>query len=257
MKKLIFILFAFIIQYSYAQTPNDNRGSGNCLLFDGNSDYVDFPSPTSNWLAQLIRPTVNSPFTISTWINYNRVDVNFDGGIIRSLGATNGLTGDILLHISGSPVPGVVRFYKWDNDGLDANGRHDWDDQTYITPNEWHNLLIRCDGTNVELWVDGENMGTRTSQDNTSHSWGAGTFFATLTASATVDHHFSGSMDEVRVWNRALTQNEIRDNLCNQLVGNEAGLVGYWNMNEGTDNTCSPTEDVCDLTVNGNNGTLQ
>ena len=33
-------------------------------------------------------------------------------------------------------------------------------------------------------------------------------------------------------------------------TGNEAGLVGYWNFNEGSGNT------VNDLTSNGNNGTI-
>ena len=32
--------------------------------------------------------------------------------------------------------------------------------------------------------------------------------------------------------------------------GNEAGLVGYWNFNEGSGNT------VTDLSGNGNNGTI-
>ena len=33
-------------------------------------------------------------------------------------------------------------------------------------------------------------------------------------------------------------------------TGNEAGLVGYWNFNEGSGST------VTDLTSNGNNGTI-
>ena len=33
-------------------------------------------------------------------------------------------------------------------------------------------------------------------------------------------------------------------------TGNEAGLVGYWNFNEGSGNT------VTDLSGNGNNGTI-
>ena len=33
-------------------------------------------------------------------------------------------------------------------------------------------------------------------------------------------------------------------------TGNETGLVGYWNFNEGSSNT------VTDLTSNGNNGTI-
>ena len=38
--------------------------------------------------------------------------------------------------------------------------------------------------------------------------------------------------------------------MSSQPTGNEAGLVGYWNFNEGSGNT------VTDLSGNGNNGTI-
>jgi hypothetical protein len=45
---------------------------------------------------------------------------------------------------------------------------------------------------------------------------------------------FAGSIDEVRVWNRALSPEEIRAKMNSHLVaGAEAGLVLYWPMNEG------------------------
>lgn len=40
---------------------------------------------------------------------------------------------------------------------------------------------------------------------------------------------FDGLIDEVRVWNDIRTPAEIANNMTRQLVGNEAGLVGYWN----------------------------
>ncbi len=43
--------------------------------------------------------------------------------------------------------------------------------------------------------------------------------------------------------------------MCRQLTGTETGLVGYWPMNEGEDNTCAGGEDVCDQSGNGNHGT--
>ena len=49
---------------------------------------------------------------------------------------------------------------------------------------------------------------------------------------------------------QALTQSEIQNYMSCPPTGNEAGLVGYWNFNEGSGNT------VTDLTSNGNNGTI-
>src|SRR5690349_583599 len=51
---------------------------------------------------------------------------------------------------------------------------------------------------------------------------------------------FKGQMDEVRVWRTARSQTEIRENMLKTLRGNEPGLVGYWNFNDGTAKDSSP-----------------
>jgi sugar lactone lactonase YvrE len=43
-------------------------------------------------------------------------------------------------------------------------------------------------------------------------------------------------MDEFRVWNTARTQAQIQANRSVELVGNEAGLLTYYNFNQGTSN---------------------
>jgi hypothetical protein len=43
---------------------------------------------------------------------------------------------------------------------------------------------------------------------------------------------FIGNIHDVRLWGKSLQENEIRSNV----IGNEAGLFGYWPMNEGHDN---------------------
>ena len=59
---------------------------------------------------------------------------------------------------------------------------------------------------------------------------------------------FIGSIDEIRVWNHSRTQAEIQTTMDTILDGDESGLVGYWNFNDGT---------ATDLSGNGNHGTLQ
>jgi len=44
--------------------------------------------------------------------------------------------------------------------------------------------------------------------------------------------HFVGQIDEVRFWNRALESDELTDQMCQVLSGNEAGLVGYWTFDQ-------------------------
>jgi hypothetical protein len=44
---------------------------------------------------------------------------------------------------------------------------------------------------------------------------------------------FAGVIDEVRIWNTALTQEQIRQNMRIKLTGKEPGLVAYWDFEEG------------------------
>lgn len=53
---------------------------------------------------------------------------------------------------------------------------------------------------------------------------------------------FTGSLDEVRVWSRALSAAEIVANMNKSLVGNEAGLVGYYTFSAQNGNDSSPTK---------------
>ena len=46
---------------------------------------------------------------------------------------------------------------------------------------------------------------------------------------------YSGIMDEVRVWNKALTIDEIRENMVKELTGSEDGLVAYYDFNDQED----------------------
>jgi predicted nucleic-acid-binding Zn-ribbon protein len=48
-----------------------------------------------------------------------------------------------------------------------------------------------------------------------------------------LQYFWNGAMDELRIWNVQRTQSQLQANLYNELAGNEAGLVAYYNFNEG------------------------
>lgn len=58
---------------------------------------------------------------------------------------------------------------------------------------------------------------------------------------------FHGRLDELRVWNRVRTDDEIRQDVNRRLGGSEDGLVGLWNFEEG---------DARDATRSGVRGTI-
>ena len=62
--------------------------------------------------------------------------------------------------------------------------------------------------------------------------------------------NYEGKIDQVSIWNIALSQQEIQNYMNCSPQGNEVGLVGYWNFEEGSGNT------AYDQTANGNDGTI-
>lgn len=61
---------------------------------------------------------------------------------------------------------------------------------------------------------------------------------------------WDGPIDDVRIWEVALTPAQILASYNRELIGNESGLVGYWKFNEGSGLV------ALDSTANANNGTI-
>ncbi len=62
------------------------------------------------------------------------------------------------------------------------------------------------------------------------------------------NQYWPGMVDEVRIWNVARTHEEILSTMNAPLTGDEPGLAGYWNFDDGT---------AADLSPNGNHGVLE
>ena len=62
--------------------------------------------------------------------------------------------------------------------------------------------------------------------------------------------YFHGKLDELRIWNIALTNETILANYNVEIDGDEEGLVGYWNFNAGEGTT------LYDHSGNGNHGNI-
>src|SRR5205823_7048073 len=74
--------------------------------------------------------------------------------------------------------------------------------------------------------------------------FGAG--YATISPN---DRYFKGKLSGVEFWNTALTPAQVQTAM-QPLAGNEAGLIGYWPLDEGLGST------VDDKTTGAHDGTL-
>lgn len=116
--------------------------------------------------------------------------------------------------------------------------------------NTWSHIAATFDGFWMRLYINGtlagskEVIGTFSTNNNP----------LTIGNQPGYNEFFAGSMDEVRIWNRALTQCEIQSNKDCQLGANQTGLALYYNFNPGLISLGAST--LNDESNNGNTGTL-
>ncbi|WPC42979.1 LamG domain-containing protein [Clostridium sp. JS66] len=112
----------------------------------------------------------------------------------------------------------------------------------------WHHIAFTVDSTGGKIYIDGVV--------DTSSTWTGTPSIPTSTTNINIglyqggSYYFNGLIDEVRIWNVARTQNDIKNNMKRSIIGNETGLIGYWQLDEGTGTT------INDLTTNSNIGTI-
>jgi hypothetical protein len=122
------------------------------------------------------------------------------------------------------------------------------DGTTTMCDNTWHHVAITYNGTNLISYVDG----------NIDINWNPG-IGVTLTINApfhlmaerTPTLWTPGSMDNASIWNVVRTQAQIQSDMTTCLVGNEAGLLAYYQFEDGSGSTT-----VSDKTANHYTGSL-
>src|SRR5207248_3128711 len=87
--------------------------------------------------------------------------------------------------------------------------------------NAWSHLASTCDGTTVRLYVNGGLVASRVASGSIQVSAGA----LRIGGNSIWGEYFSGLIDEVRIYNRALTQAQIQTDM-NTPIGSPEMLQG-------------------------------
>lgn len=172
---------------------DDEGYSGNALLFDGNWDYVVIQDDESINFAD------KNEFTLDAWIKwYGQVIPGKEGEHIIHKAYHGGYS----LRVIASN--GTIGFCH----GIEGGEINLYSDST-VTDREWYHITAVWDGINSYLYINGvlEHMGTRydyyTSDGQKpleiGNNWGYADNLNT----------FNGLIDEVRIYERALSEEEI------------------------------------------------
>ena len=239
--KYLRVIISFVFIFAITALA-ENR----VLQLDGQGDYVQLPDNIFNNLDEA---------TIEGWVKWERFGYfsqlfGFGSGakwrtmVVNNSKYTSGLQYFIYINMKLYliKVPGILQL------------------------NQWHHIAAVSGGNGMKLYLNGILVGTHDYTGSFSAinvendqipqpsslakggEGGKGGFLGYFGKSHWSENDdFKGQLDEIRVWKVARTMEQIRAKMYQKLKGNEPGLVGLWNFEEG---------DAKDSSENGYDGVL-
>lgn len=165
--------------------------SGGAINFDGVNDFVKIAHNSSLDLT--------GDTTISAWI---KKDTNSGADVIVGKGNCYGTVCPYGMRSSGS---GEINFDQ--NNG--GSGQDTLSSNTTLSLGAWHHVAIVRSGSNRSIYLDGVLSAGPTAQSRLPSLSGDSFTIGTGDESFPTDAPFDGVIDEVRIYNRALSGSEI------------------------------------------------
>lgn len=212
---------------------------GGALNFKGSGSYVKASASS-----------LTSSFTISMWVKPGVSTAD-----MRAL--SNGKGGSSGWAVGWGASPGLIRFTKYGVVDIDKSIGSSW-------PTGWTQLVwVVNSNYDITLYVNGVSQGnygnTQTIGTNGSGLFGIGTDF---TSGGLTSNPWNGGIDDVRIYNRALSAQEVAllyalgsVTVTTQPVsgGLSGSLTASWNFNSST----VSGDTVADQSGNGHDLTLE
>jgi hypothetical protein len=159
---------------------------GQAFSFDGVDDYVQVQNPTG-------LPLGNAPRTLEVWFKTPKdLTITTESAIVQYGTASYSQMFGLITSMN---APGKLYFY---GHGIDLAGT------TTIQPDTWYHGAVTYDGTTIGLYVNGQMEASTTISLNTTLDMNGVTIGYRNDSS-----RWQGAIDEVGIFNRALTAEEI------------------------------------------------
>jgi hypothetical protein len=236
--------------YPFSGNANDESGNGNngnvngaglttdrfgnlnsAYDFNGNGDFIQALYSQT--------PDFNSGITMQAWVRIDGTNTNYPCAtqngdfcfqfVIASSSSFD--DGHYRISLNQSTLDFIGRVNSVSNGAGTTS-------QTVIDPNspEWHHIVTTYDNTNVTIYVDGLMEG----QNSWSGTIGQGlntVMFGKSMNSSNYPYYTKGKIDDVGVWNRALTSCEVQ-----QLYNAQASSVSAAVSTSGSTTFCQGGE---------------
>lgn len=209
----------------------------NFLTFDGNEDFVDCGRDASLQIS-------GNKMTIESWFKINNTKSATYHSTILAMdhGETNNDVGYFMRANGNGQIEWGFGDGQW-HEIKSADGVQLFELGT------WNHVAGVYDGAFQKIYLNGNLIAISEAftasvkpVPNENFYIGSSSSFPTRVIDA--------GLAEVRVWNVARTDSEIKEFATQRLTGSETGLAGYWPINEGIGQT------IADISPNANDGIL-
>ena len=236
-RSLLKYFFIFILVISASTVAQSHS-----LSFDGDNDYVEILTSDSI-ITSYQGVTFNFYFKKS---NFDGHQFFFDWGAF---------TGSNVTDVIRMKLDHGGRLETWieGNPSYSATLQYQLTDHSESLVNKWVQVTAVYGIGISRLYIDGGLV----AEDGNGMS--DGDFYKIFDQSGAWyfigdqgdnNYGFDGLIDDFSIWSRELSSEEISAMRNNNLSGNEQGIVGYWNFNEGEGSVST------DLSGNGNNAVI-
>lgn len=217
-RRKVALLFFLVFAVTIIQAQN----SGS-LYFNGIDNFVEIKNRPLNNIG-------SGDFTIEAWINgveqdgishpmilSNRGEDPFGGGVFLSIHEKWGDSESEMLNFQiNSTNYFIINNGSFTGNLLDGTCHH-------VAVSRRDNILI--------YYIDGNKIGTRMIMGSASVNFNGPLLIG---KDKPTNNTFNGFISQCRIWNLTRSHEEIENSKDVSLEGNETGLIGYWELNDGT-----------------------
>lgn len=182
------------------------------LIFDGVNDFVQV----------IHNPNLNAfPITAAAWIK----TTNLTGAVLRKWNLADGY----MLEVQNGVLAGRYISSGGGTVALTGSGP-----KAFISDGLWHHVAFVAQVGNGSLYVDGEPVATGPFNGAIG---AAGTTQPLQIGGPNLLGNYAGFIDDITIWNRALSLDDIQANRHGLFTNGTVGLVAYYPCAETSGNT--------------------
>ena len=196
---------------------NTYFGTGASQTIDAKFNEAANFNGSSSYIAIDRNVLVNNDWTLSLWVNVGSGTPYTNFRIYDS--SLGDYAGKLRLGINTNGTIGVSQ-------GNSINSESSFSSTGTINDGNWHNLVVTFDGTTTKLYIDKTLDGTDTPANFSDVSGNATIGAGNIPSQPNSFKPYKGKIDQVRIFNTALTQQNVND-LYNNETTDTAGVLNF------------------------------